>query len=354
MGLFLALCPIETTQATSGGAHYLHIHVHGVAMASIYKVGKRWRAQVSIKGARETEVFDTKQMAAAWALEKEAARKGRKLPRKTFGDALGRFSKEIACTREGGPWEVIRCAFISRSSLGTIMLEDLEKSDIVTWRDERLKTVKSSTVLRDINLMRAVFKLCRTDWGWMRHNPLEELQLPKAPKGRRRRITPDEITRVRLSFGLDGGLHAKTATHRVGLAFLFAIETAMRAGEILGLTWGNVHLDKRFVHIKKSKNGEARDVPLSNEAVKIMGALPRLDGTCFGLRDRTRDALSRKCIRKAAVDNLHFHDTRAEGIWRLSKKLDVLQLARAIGHRDLKSLLIYYNESAEDMAKRLD
>ena len=322
-------------------------------MASIYRLGKRWRAQVSIKGHRETEVFDTKQQASAWALEKEAVRKGKRLPRKTFGDALDRFGKEIAVKRAGERWETIRCDFLKRSSLGGIMLEDLERSDIAEWRDERLKTVKNSTVLRDINLIRTVLKLCRTDWEWMRHNPLEELQMPKAPKGRRRRIQPEEIERVRRSFGLDGTLSAKTATNRTGLAFLFAIETAMRAGEILGLTWKDVHLAKQFVHLPKTKNSDERDVPLSTEAVKIIKALPKMDGPCFNLNERTRDALSRKCIRKAAVDNLHFHDTRAEGIWRISKKLDVLQLARAIGHRDLKSLLIYYDESAEDMAKRL-
>jgi integrase len=73
----------------------------------------------------------------------------------------------------------------------------------------------------------------------------------------------------------------------------------------------------------------------------------------FRVSEPSRDALFRKIRNKAAVEDLHFHDSRAEAIWRLSKKLDVLQLARVIGHRDLKSLMIYYNESASDLAKRL-
>lgn len=73
----------------------------------------------------------------------------------------------------------------------------------------------------------------------------------------------------------------------------------------------------------------------------------------FGLDAALRDALWRKNRPKALAD-LHFHDSRGEAVWRLSKKLDVLQLARVVGHRDPRSLMIYYRESAADMAMRLD
>ena len=43
-----------------------------------------------------------------------------------------------------------------------------------------------------------------------------------------------------------------------------------RAGEMLGLTWGAVHLDQRFVTLPETKNGEARDVPLSKRAVELI------------------------------------------------------------------------------------
>ena len=51
--------------------------------------------------------------------------------------------------------------------------------------------------------------------------------------------------------------------------------------------------------------------------------------------------------------DLHFHDSRSEAIWRLSKKLDVLELARVIGHRDVRSLMIYYQTDADTLADRL-
>jgi integrase len=138
---------------------------------------------------------------------------------------------------------------------------------------------------------------------------------------------------------------------RTGLAFLFALETAMRAGEITGLTPEHIHLPERFAHLPHTKNGEARDVPLSSRAVEILEALP---GHVFNLPGATRDVMFRRARDAAQIPNLHFHDSRAEAIWRLSKKLDVLQLARVVGQRDLKSLMLYYNESATDLARQLD
>ena len=74
----------------------------------------------------------------------------------------------------------------------------------------------------------------------------------------------------------------------------------------------------------------------------------------FTLDDASRDALFRKARDKCKIDNLHFHDSRANAITALAKKLDIHDLARMIGHRDLKSLLCYYRKSASDMAKSLD
>lgn len=49
-----------------------------------------------------------------------------------------------------------------------------------------------------------------------------------------------------------------------------------------------------------------------------------------------------------------FHDARATAITRLSKRLDILELARMVGHRDPRSLMVYYRKSATDIAAKLD
>ena len=74
----------------------------------------------------------------------------------------------------------------------------------------------------------------------------------------------------------------------------------------------------------------------------------------FDLRPQQVDALFRKARDKALIANLHFHDTRAEALTRMSKKVEVLTLAKISGHRDLKILLnTYYRESMEAVADLL-
>lgn len=47
------------------------------------------------------------------------------------------------------------------------------------------------------------------------------------------------------------------------------------------------------------------------------------------------------------------YDSRATACTRLARVVDVLTLARIIGHRDLRSLQIYYRETADSIADRL-
>jgi integrase len=323
-------------------------------MASIFKIGKRWRAQVLIGGERQGRVFDTKSEASQWAMMTEA--EGRKAPAVTMlvGDALSRLHK-LYVNEDKSRSDISRCKRLMDDPIAKKRLADVNKDDLIDYRDRRAKSVEDASIRRELNLIRGMFRRCREEWNWMTHNPFTGFKGPASPESRGRRITADEIARVRHAFGIGESLAAVTITNRIGLMFLFAIETAARSGEIVGLTWPHVHLDARYVHFPKTKNGDKRDVPLSSFAVQILEALPRDAGQpCFMMDDGQRDANWRKWRDQAALDDLHFHDTRAEGVWRLSKKLDVLQLARVIGHRDLKSLLIYYRESATDMAGKLD
>jgi len=139
------------------------------------------------------------------------------------------------------------------------------------------------------------------------------------------------------------------------VAFLFAIETAMRSGEILGLTSLTVDFVSQVAHLPLTKNGGARDVPLSTRAILLLRMLPTVkDGEqLFALSDKSRDALFRKARDRSGVIGLTFHDTRHEAITRLAKKLQPLDLARMTGHTNLQELMTYYNESAADIAKRL-
>jgi hypothetical protein len=71
-------------------------------MASIQKSGNKWRVQVYVKGQRDSASFRTKQEVSAWTLTREAEQGGKKLPDKTFGEAMKDHERNVATHRGGG------------------------------------------------------------------------------------------------------------------------------------------------------------------------------------------------------------------------------------------------------------
>lgn len=319
-------------------------------MASIRPRGASWRAEIFVNDERDSKSFPTKREATAWAQAREAELTGAKLPEHTVGDALKRYGKEVSPTHKGEEWEVKRLKLMGRDPLAAVRLPALRPIHIAEWKQRRLAKVSGASVAREMTLLRCVLEEARREWAWLYSNPARDVRKPPTPASRKRRISQDEIDRIALACGLSD-LESRTAMQRTGLAFLLAIETAMRAGEILGLTWADVA--PKSVRLPQTKNGDVRHVPLSQRAREIIAALPRGEPTVFNLDARIRDVLFRRARDAAKVGDLHFHDSRAEAIWRLSKKLDVMELARVIGHRDLRSLMIYYQTSADELADRL-
>lgn len=76
-----------------------------------------------------------------------------------------------------------------------------------------------------------------------------------------------------------------------------AIETAMRAGEMLRICWKDVEFGARLVKLYKTKNGDDRDVPLSSRAVALLEGLQpaRADPTARIFPDYARS----DCYQKA-------------------------------------------------------
>lgn len=319
-------------------------------MASIQRRGTSWRAEIYKDGRRESNTLPTKAQAVQWALMREAELTGARLPENTVKDALRRYANEVAPKHKGAKWELARLGLLERDQLSLVRLPALRPIHLAEWRERRLSQVSGASVRREMNLLQSVFKSCRKDWGWLNSDPIKDVDRPQAPASRKRRVPQEEIDRLTLALGYDGGVPV-TAQHRVALCFLFALETAMRAGEILGMKWSDV--SAKSVTLPKTKNGDVRRVPMSARAREIIGLLPQDADSVFNLDPGTRDTLFRRARDAAQIENLHFHDSRAEAIWRLSKKLDVMELARVIGHRDLKSLLIYYQTDADELADRL-
>jgi integrase len=331
-------------------------------MAYYRKRSGGWRAEIEKNGVRDSDTFPTKAQAVAWATIREAeimAGVRGDLPKKFVFEALQKYSEEVSAVKKGRRKEEIRIAkFIRELSFKDKIISEVDQTDIAGWRDSRLKLVAPSTVNREWNLLRSVFQMARKEWRWIKVLPFVDVGRPKNPRPRVRRVLATEAKSLCDQLGYSDDLAVTTKRQEVALAFQLGIESGMRLGEIISLHPSRIDTKRRVVHLAETKNSDPRDIPLSTRAAYLLDKMAGRDpvftiseGISGNLFREARDAVADKI---PAIESLHFHDSRHEACTRLAQKLSVLELARVIGHRDLKSLLIYYNPTVEELASKLD
>jgi integrase len=333
-------------------------------MATILKTAHGWQAQVARrvngKSVRKAKTFKTKREAQVWSREFEVGISNGTDSADTMRQVFDRYARERSKGKKGERWEVIRLNrlstdMINGKPLGEYPISDVTTADLVAWRDMRLGQVQPASVSREMNLLKHVFSTATKEWGLLKINPMEDVKRPPKAKRRKRRVHPDEIEKLTKAFGLDE--HPWESEKQItGAMFLFAIETAMRSGEIRAIQ--NRHVSGHVVHIPETKNDHTRDVPLTNRALEILETV-RGDRTDpaqhpFNIDAESRDSVFRAAVKKVGIEDLHFHDTRHEAITRLSKQLEILDLARVSGHKNLNELLTYYEASGDELAARLN
>lgn len=323
---------------------------------SVYKRGKSWRVEIRKKGSPSIyATFDTKLEAQQFEVEQKIllASPSNTLKGKTLDMALKRYANEVSIKKAGEQWEVVRLNKLARDHIAILPVDMITVDDINVWINERSKTLKNNSILRELNILSNVFEYC-IKWRWCENNPVRKSDKPKSDKHRTRRILDSELELLLAELDYDDGHEISQAKQAVGLAFLLAIETGMRQGEIYKLTWDNVHIEKRYVHLPHTKNGDARDVPLSSRAIflsqKLQGKHPV---KVFPYAQASGGAMFRKALKRAQITDLHFHDSRHEACSRLAKVFSMLELAKIIGHRDPRNLMIYYNPTASELAAKL-
>jgi len=296
-------------------------------MAKPRKVGKKWRIEVRRKGIHKSGTFSTKAEAVAWGENTTRLILGgteEYSKEYDFSYIAKKYLDEVATHKKGWRWEDIRInAFMPKLKHKKII--QMPSKFWKDWISNRLTEVSPSTVNRELNLLSAVFEHAK-ECELTNENPIRE--------HRDRVITDDEIEQITEKLTLD----PTTSSGQTGIAFLLAIETGMRRGELMKLERSDVDLNMSYAIVRDSKNGDKRDIPLSVRAVelfKILGC------DMFTISPDTLSQLFKRCCTRLDIDNVTFHDARHLATIRLSKKINVLDLARMLGHRDLKSLMVY-------------
>ncbi|MDE2420905.1 MAG: tyrosine-type recombinase/integrase [Gammaproteobacteria bacterium] len=269
------------------------------------------------------------------------------------------LSKE-SINHKGHKWNFNRLEKFKREypDICDTAVDEVTPLQLIEWRDDRLEFVKSASVSREHNLLSSVFTYAIKEMQLLPENPFSKVKKPKTSIPRQRRVSREEVEIICNACGYVQGTAPQNKKQQVAWCFIFAILTAMRASEISGITWNNVNFIKRFIHLPDTKNGSSRNVPLLDEAVKHIKLMQGFDD----LRMVTIDADSLSTMFRKVRDStqlkeadLRFHDSRHEACTQLAKILQIQDLAKVSGHKDLKILLnVYYNITAEELADKMN
>ncbi|HED4486315.1 TPA: site-specific integrase [Pasteurella multocida] len=322
--------------------------------------GRQWRVQIRKKGVYKSTRFFTKAEAQRWAFEQEEIiinNANNTIPDITFAQLIDKYVKEVSVTKRSYKNERYRLLKLVEHPISKIKLRDLTIDHFISWRQERLTQISIASVKRELNSIKAIFTHAIKEWRILKESPLKNMTSLPQTKSRSRRYTDLEIKGLIRESGFKWDESPKKTMARVGIAILFAIETAMRAGEIVDLTWENVNLEDRTAFLPITKNGYSRTIPLSTEALNLLRKLEEIkqeEKTVFQLTRGTLDGYFRKLKSKLFIQDLHFHDTRREALSRMAKKVDVMTLAKISGYRDLSILQnTYYAPDMKVVAKLL-
>ena len=327
-------------------------------MASIRNRQGKWQARVIRKGyAPITKSFLVKQDAERWARQIESdidrgSYTNLALAEKTlFKDVIERYVQEVTLKTRSMREDAYRLRALARHPIAKLRMTALTPIKVAEYRDERLKMVAPCSVIRELSYFSSIINHARREWGISMINPVPLVKKPPTPQGRNRILTEDELDRLYEALTPK----IKSSNHWILPLTKFALESAMRRGEILGLRWEHIDLYKRTAFIPITKNGESRLVPLSTAAIEILKTLPRnLHGAVFPVTKFTLSAAIDRARIKAQLEDFHFHDLRHMAITRMAERLpNLIELSAVSGHKSLAMLKRYYHPNPEQLAKKL-
>ncbi|MDO8466041.1 MAG: hypothetical protein Q7S46_12460, partial [Gallionella sp.] len=173
-------------------------------MATFQKRGTSWRAIVRKLGVVQSETFQNKTAAQAWASQAEAdivSGKAGNIPNKTFADLLTKYAEEVSPTKRGERWERLRIGLTCRDKISSVNLREFDARDVAAWRDRRLTQVSPASVRREWNLLSNACTIAVKEWKWLKENPMREVRRPPPTESRDRLATDDEIERLMFAVG---------------------------------------------------------------------------------------------------------------------------------------------------------
>ena len=249
--------------------------------------------------------------------------------RDSFADVAGRFLAyqkprltPKAYQREEGIAAHLKAFFTGR-------LTDVMSSQVSDYVTARLGKVSKSSVRKELNTLRHLYRLVCGEWKLLPRfaNPCLDVTAPRVRDERTQHLNPDQLRRL---------LAASPDKMRPIFALLTA--TGMRRSELLGCQWKCVEGCR--ILLPTSKNDEPKEVHLNAFAERVLASIPHGKPEDLLFPDVTPEAVSmafRRVCELLGIVDIRLHDLRhtfATWLRQNGTELDVI--ASQLGHRDLR------------------
>jgi integrase len=242
-------------------------------------------------------------------------------------------------------------------------LDEILSAELEKIRTERLAAVRGknkatgrpitpATVNREFAFLKHVYNVAIRD-GKIDRNAVARLKMLREPSGRVRYLNDDEEARLMKALASDADRQRVTVL----------LQTGLRKSEFLGLRWKDIDLKVGGLTIPRSKNGEARHVPLTSTVRAIFSRLPRtLDasGLVFpnaeGNRDlRWAEKTFPRVVADANIEDFRLHDTRHTFASRLAMEgVDLLAIKDLGGWKSLAMVQRYAHLSPSHRSQAIE
>lgn len=295
--------------------------------------GKGWEARVQHLGHRSSRTFGSRQDALEFeriAQHRVTDHRVGRSSRYTLEEALDRWlSGEAKSLRTHRDLENKVRALLPHIK-GRALDEVADAADSVK-RTGLADDLTPATINRRLAILRRVANLAHRQWGWLDADIARRVQLLPGEKARHIYLTPAQVKKL-----------AAAATRKVADAIILAATSGLRRGELLRL-----HArDRRdgALHLRDTKNGRPRLVPLPAEALKIK--LP------IALTvDELRKGFDRARAR-ASMNEVHFHDLRhTYASWLVQSGAPLAAVRDLLGHSSLTVTSRYAHLATADLER---
>lgn len=318
--------------------------------------GTRYMAVIRREGQTSTATFRTKSEASKWAgiIEADIAQ-GKHLPnpeakRRTVRELLERYKRsEIPKKRDQAKPTQYANYWINR--IGNLKLARLSPATLVEIRDELAEDKSPATVNRYFALISHACTKAEKEWEWMDSNPLRKISRLQESQGRVRFLSDDERHKL-LAATLE-------SPHRhLHAIVLLALTSGARKGEILGLHWKDVDLDRKTAVLHNTKNRERRTLTLVPQVILELRKLKkvrRIDTDLIFTHPATGtrnpfyfEKAWREARAKAKLEDFRFHDLRHTCASNLAMNgATTAEIAAVLGHKTLQMVKRYAHLSDE-------